>query len=262
MTPGGSHGEQYGNDANLNARIDLHRRFSTDPISWSRWVFAQMPMPEGARVLEVGAGTGVLWSDNRDRLPNGLRLTLSDASPGMLTAAKAQLAGMAGVEFTHTDAGHLPGADQSFDIVIANHVLYHVPDRQSAFSEVVRVLRPNGRFYAATNGAAHMRELDDLIGPKAAAVQLSATRFGLENGTEQLVPFFGSVYIVRQQNPLQVTDVSAVTAYVGSMMLGLSDKEMARIDDVVRRIIATEGAFQITRDSGIFLCAEPRRTAN
>jgi len=254
--------KQYGSDANLNARIDLHRRFSTSPISWNRWLFEQMPMPKSTRVLELGAGTGLLWIENRDRLPDGLQLILSDNSQGMLSAAKAQVAGLAGVEFRQIDAGHLPDVEQSFDVVIANHMLYHVSDRAAVFSQVVRVLRPNGRFYAATNGNAHMRELDDLIGPKAGAVQLSATLFGLENGCEQLAPFFGSIEMARHQNPLAVTDVSAVSAYVRSMMLELPGKEMARIEHSVRTIIATDGAFRISRDSGIFICAKPRRAAS
>jgi SAM-dependent methyltransferase len=253
--------EQYRNDANLTARINLHRRFSTSPISWNRWVFDQMRLPECARVLELGAGTGVLWSENLDRLPAGLELVASDSSEGMLRAAREQLDGMRGVEFRHMDAARIADRDRTFDAVIANHMLYHVPDRAAVFSEVVRVLRPSGRFYAATNGNAHMRELDDLIGPQAAAVKLSATQFGLDNGTEQLAPFFGAVELMRHHNPLSVTDASAVTAYVRSLWLDLRQSELDRIGEIVQRAIADAGAFRITRDSGIFLCADPRLPA-
>jgi ubiquinone/menaquinone biosynthesis C-methylase UbiE len=252
--------EQYRNDANLSARINLHRRFSTNPISWNRWVFDQMRLPDVARVLELGAGTGVLWSENRDRLPSGLDLVISDSSEGMLRAAREQLDGLPGVQLRQMDAAQIPAAIRTFDIVIANHMLYHVPDRAAVFSEVTRVLRPNGRFYAATNGATHMAELDDLIGKPEKRAMISTTQFSLENGAEQLAPFFGSVQLQRHQNPLAVTDTSAIVAYVRSLPWDLSARELGRIAEVVDGIIATNGAFRITRDSGMFLCADPRQS--
>jgi ubiquinone/menaquinone biosynthesis C-methylase UbiE len=253
--------EQYRNDANLTARINLHRRFSTSSISWNRWVFDQMRLPEDARVLELGAGTGVLWSENRDRLPAGLELVATDSSEGMLRAAREQLDGMRGVEFRHMDAARIADQDRTFDAVIANHMLYHVPDRAAVFSKVVRVLRPSGRFYAATNGTAHMQELDELIGKPEKRAMISTTQFSLENGAEQLAPFFGSVQLVRLQNPLAVTDTSAVLAYVKSLPWDLSERQLSRIGEVVDAMIATNGAFHVTRDSGMFLCADPRLPA-
>jgi SAM-dependent methyltransferase len=250
--------EQYRNDANLTARITLHQRFSTNPISWNRWVFDQMQLPAGVRVLELGAGTGVLWSENRDRLPAGLELVVTDSSEGMLRAARGQLDRVPGVEFRQMDADRIPDGEWTFDAVIANHMLYHVPDRAAVFSEVVRVLRPSGRLYAATNGASHIVELDELIGKPEQRAMISTWQFSLENGAEQLAPFFGSVQLARHQNPLAVTDTPALLAYVRSLPWDLSEDEMGRIAAVIDGTIATNGAFRITRDSGIFLCAEPR----
>jgi ubiquinone/menaquinone biosynthesis C-methylase UbiE len=249
---------QYRNDANLNARINLHRRFSTSPTSWNRWVFDQMRLADEANVLEIGAGTGLLWSENRDRLSAGLRLVVSDSSEGMLRAAREQLDGLPGLEFRQMDAARILDGDQTFDVVIANHMLYHVLDRTAVFSEVIRVLRADGRFYAATNGATHMKELDELIGKPEKRAMISTTQFNLENGTEQLAPFFGSVELVRHQNPLAVTDATAVVAYVRSLPWDLSEPELARIEAIVDGIIATKGAFRITRDSGMFICGDPR----
>jgi len=250
--------EQYRDDAKLNARINLNRRFSTNPVSWNRWVFDQMRLPAGARVLELGAGTGVLWSENRDRLPAGLELLVTDSSEGMLRAAREQLDGVPRVEFRQMDAARIPDGDRTFDVVIANHMLYHVQDRAAAFSEAVRVLSPNGRFYAATNGARHMEDLDDLIGKPEKRAMISTWQFSLENGAEQLSPFFGSVELTRHENPLAVTDTSALVAYIRSLPWDLSEHELGRIAEVIDRVIATNGAFRITRDSGMFLCGEPR----
>lgn len=250
--------DQYADDAKLNARINLHRRFSSSPVSWSRWVFDQMRLPGNASVLELGGGTGLLWTDNRDRLLEGLRLVFSDPSTGMLDSAKTNLAGIPGVEFRQAEAAQIPDDRGAFDVVIANHMLYEVPDRFATLSEVVRVLRPDGRFYAATNGANHMRELDELIGPAVKALETSTTRFSLENGKEQLAGFFRSIKLVRHDNWLAVTDAAAVIAYVRSLSLDLSERDYDRIARAVDGVIKREGVFWITRDSGIFVCAEPR----
>lgn len=209
-------------------------------------------------MLELGAGTGLLWSENRDRLPAGLELVISDSSEGMLRAAREHLDGLPGVEFRQMDAARIPDGDRTFDVVIANHMLYHVPDRAAVFSEVIRVLRRRGRLYAATNGAAHMEELDELIGKPEKRATIATTQFSLENGAEQLAPFFDEVHLARHENPLAVTDTSAVLAYVRSLPWDLTVRELARVDAIVDGIIAADGAFRITRDSGMFLCSDPR----
>jgi ubiquinone/menaquinone biosynthesis C-methylase UbiE len=82
---------QYRDASNLNARIALHERFSTNAYGWQRWVFDQLELPPDARVLELGCGTGKLWVENRDRTPEGWDVTLTDASPGMLREARRNL---------------------------------------------------------------------------------------------------------------------------------------------------------------------------
>ena len=53
----------------------------------------------------------------------------------------------------------LPYADESFDVVAALWMLYHVPDVDRALAEVRRVLRPGGLFVAVTNGDGHVADL-------------------------------------------------------------------------------------------------------
>jgi hypothetical protein len=52
--------EQYKTPANLTARADLHRRFSTNPYPWLRWVFDQLALEPRERVVEAGGGPGWL----------------------------------------------------------------------------------------------------------------------------------------------------------------------------------------------------------
>jgi len=61
--------------------------------------------------------------------------------------------------FAVVDAQAIPYPDAHFDAIIANHMLYHVPDRPKALAEIRRALKPGGHFYASTLGANHLREM-------------------------------------------------------------------------------------------------------
>ena len=126
-------------------------------------MFDQFQLPPNARILELGCGSGALWLRNLERIPAGWDITLSDFSAGMVEDARRKLEGSTHpFTFQQMDAQSIPLPDASVDAVIANHMLYHVPDRNKAFSEVRRVLKPTGTFYAATNGLHHLREISQL----------------------------------------------------------------------------------------------------
>src|SRR5258706_10720793 len=139
--------QQYRDASNLNARIQLHVRFSQNTYGWHRWVFDQLKASPQSRVLELGCGPGRLWSENAARIPPGWEITLSDFSPGMIAEAQRNLASAGhSFAFERVDAQSIPFADASFDMVIANHMLYHVPGRPEALAEIPRVLRSGWRF--------------------------------------------------------------------------------------------------------------------
>jgi SAM-dependent methyltransferase len=245
--------EQYRDDSNLNARADLHRRFSANPVGMHRWVFDQLVLPARACLLEVGCGPGMLWAENRERVPAGGRVVLSDFSPGMVVVARQRLGG-GQFEFEVADAEALPHPDRAFDAVIANHMLYHVPDRRRAIAELARVVRPGGVVCTTTNGRRHMSELD----PWTPGVESHAEAFGLENGAVQLRQAFAEVELRRYADHLEVTDPEAVLDYVRSMtMAGEADR--AGLRAAVVTAIQREGAFRIGKDVGLFLAQAPLR---
>ncbi|HUI25285.1 MAG TPA: class I SAM-dependent methyltransferase [Candidatus Kryptonia bacterium] len=149
----------------------------------------------------------------------------------------------------------IPYDDASFDFVIANHMLYHVPDRDRALGEIRRVLRPGGTLYAATNGHAHLRELDELAAGVGCDHEmiLSAVKFGLETGAAQLQRFFTYVQVSRYEDALVVTEPEPLMVYIASMSTAASfdDATLATLRAQIESVIATEGAFRITKDAGL-----------
>ena len=132
--------EQYKNGSNLDARMRLHRNFSTNEYGWHRWVFDQFSLPERCRILELGCGIGELWVENMTRIPEGWEIILTDFSAGMLKQAEERLSPHRHFQFEVVDAQAtpLPFESGSFDAVIANHMLYHLSDRRAALSDSTR----------------------------------------------------------------------------------------------------------------------------
>ena len=261
--------EQYQDASNLDARAALHRRFSLNEVNWNRWVFdyLRLPdrtLPDGARVLELGAGPARLWRENLDRLPQSWQVTLTDLSAGMIAEAQRYLKDVPNFTFAVADAQTLPFDDATFDAVVANHMLYHVPDLPRALSEVRRVLKPGGWLFAATNGKDHLRELDELSQDLTAdgvvypGLQNNhVTTFELETGVGYLEPYFSSVTLHRPPGDpdLLVTEAEPLIAYILSVTptdLKTDAKKMAALRKRVGQTLAETGEVRITRATGLF----------
>ncbi len=252
--------EEYRDDRRLRARAALHERFSTNPAGFHRWLFDQLDLPPAAAVLEIGCGPGALWSANAARLPAGGRTVLADFSPGMVEAARRRLPA-GGFLFEVADAEDLPHPARSFDVAVASHMLYHVPDRGRALRELARVLRPDGCLYAATNGEGHLAELRDLVGRwSPAPPPVLGAGFTLENGAPQLREAFAEVELRPYPDGLEVTDPEALLAYASSTRLW-GGVDAAGLRREAAAVIEREGVFRIRKATGLFVASSPRRRA-
>jgi SAM-dependent methyltransferase len=252
---------QYSTADRLQARIALHTRFGAQTESWQHWLFDRMDLPPTAVVLELGSGTGKLWLENAGRIPPTWRITLSDASEGMVREVRTELADVPhNFEFRQIDAREIPFEAASFDAVLAHHMLYHVPDRPRALREVQRVLRPGAALYAATNGLGHMSEIlvmmREVLGVNPAAWGLSPEEtFGLENGVTQLRDVFDEVRVEDRVGRLVVTEPEPYVAYVLSMRFGddLTDEQVQHLATWAEDRIARDGAIEITTHTGVLI---------
>ena len=254
--------DQYRDETNLNARIDLHRHFSTNPKGWMTWLFDQLHYDTTCRILELGCGTGTLWEKNLSRVPADWNIILSDISAGMVAKARETLEmHEPHFKFLVIDAQRLPFPSEHFDGVIANHVLFHMPDLEEALAEIRRVLREGGRFYASTIGPDHLRELHELLARFSGKNQFSKADnpsiFTLQNGAEQLSRFFSHVRVLIYDDSLQITEAQPLIAYVQSMMtensaIEAKDEKTKEFEQYVQVELARNKSICITKDQGLF----------
>jgi SAM-dependent methyltransferase len=253
---------QYSTSRNLAVRIDVHERFSTNPYRWMLWVFDHFDLPEPCRVLELGCGVGKLWVENAQRIRPTWEITVSDFSAAMLAKTEASLAEVPGVfDFQQVDVEHIPFGPQTFDAVIANHMLYYAHDIDRAIVEIARVLKPGGKLYASTNGMRHLKEIDDLIvgfrgGDRP--IESVISTFNLDTGQEILARHFARVHTDKQANALRISDPEALTSFCLSITRAAIPEQshLAFATYVAQHVQAQSGTLHIEKDAGLFVATK------
>jgi SAM-dependent methyltransferase len=252
--------EQYAKDANLATRIRTHELYTEPRLDFTAWVLDQIAWRGDERVLDVGCGAGGYVAAVLARTPH---YTAGDISIGMLRTISAPAR-------VNLDAQRLPLTGGTFDVLLANHMIYHLPDQDRAGADFARVLRPGGILIAATNSAHNMEELRDLV--RRAADRLRVVRpinpypalsFTVENGAELLRRHFEHVELRKLVSALVFPAVQPVLDYLATspeFYLGLLPEEMEAgrawqlLRELLEEKIAQQGTFRVNKLSGVFTC--------
>lgn len=253
---------QYGNSDNLDVRTYLHSKFSTNCYGWMRWLFDNMSFKNNCRVLELGCGNGALWSNNLYRVGEDWDIVITDFSSGMLEAAQKNINDLR-FKFVQVDAQTIPFEDAAFDVVIANHMLYHIPNRKKALAEIKRVLKKGGIFYASTLGINNMTEISTLVNQFNPRIEYPYTsdiiHFNLENGTDELSNYFEKVEIKRYEDSLYITEGEPLVKYIlslkefGNITSILVNDKVSEFSEYINEIIHNNQGVEVTKDAGLFI---------
>lgn len=249
---------QYQNSSNISARINLHEEFSKNKQGWFPWLFEQCDIKAGENILELGCGDASLWRMNRHRIFNDINVILSDISDGMIRDVRRSMKD-AGNSFSFEvmDAHHINAPDESFNLVIANHVLFYCEDLKKVFEEIKRVLKPGGRIICSTYGSGHMKEISMLVKDFDSRIVLSADRlyekFGKQNGGILLCEYFDDVLWSEYEDSLEVTKPEALISYVLSCHGNQNRFIVDRYSDFVAFVKKkTKDGFTVTKEAGVF----------
>lgn len=250
--------EQYKNSNNLNVRISLHDQFSMNKTGWFNWLFKQIDFSKVNRLLEIGCGNGKLWENRNIDLRNR-EIFLSDISEGMVHEVRKKL----GKDYNCivADCQAIPFKDNYFDTIIANHVMFYIQNLSVGLSEISRVLRNGGVLYCSTYGKNHMKEITELVQSFDSRVELSQNRlyelFGLENGRDILYSYFSKVELKNYEDVLIVTDAQPLVDYIMSCHGNQNEilgPRLAEFKHYIEVKLEENGAIQITKDAGLFIC--------
>lgn len=250
--------EQYKNAKNLNDRISLHEKYSTNKQGWFNWLFNQIDFSRVNRLLELGCGNGKLWQENRIDLRNR-EIFLSDISEGMVEEVRNKL----GSDFNCivADAEKIPFKDEYFDSIIANHVLFYLNDLNLGLKEISRVLKPDGILYCSTYGKNHMKEITEIVQNFDSSINLSNHSlydiFGLENGESILKEYFYNVQRMDYQDSLEITESKPLIDYIMSCHGNQNEilgPKLNEFKEYIEELLKNNGKIVVTKQAGLFAC--------
>lgn len=246
--------EQYRSAEKLNTRISIHEKYSRNKQGFVNWILSHYKIEKGMSVLELGCGTGNIWLGKNDLIAKCSKLILSDFSEGMLKQAKETLKNQKGIEFRIIDIQNIPFEAKSFDIVIANMMLYHVPDIQKGLSEVRRVLKGNGTFYCATYGENGMMKYIASLFKNYGINDRPNHSFTLQNGPKQLSNFFSEIQRLNYEDSLEVTNLDDIADYIYSLagMAELRKLPRENLLSVLKEKVSN-GILHIPKEYGMFI---------
>lgn len=251
--------EQYKNAKNLNDRIRLHEKYSTNKQGWFNWLFEKIDFSNVNRLLELGCGNGKLWQENKIDLRNR-EVFLSDISEGMVEEVRNKL----GSDFNCilADAEKIPFKDAYFDSIIANHVLFYLNDLNLGLKEISRVLKSDGILYCSTYGKEHMKEITEIVQGFDSRINLSNHKlyeiFGLENGEQILSKYFKNIQRFDYKDTLEITESKPLVDYIMSCHGNQNEilgPRLVEFKEYIDRLLKQDGKIVVTKQAGLFICS-------
>jgi SAM-dependent methyltransferase len=266
--------QAFATDAGVVLRKQMHDLYSNPPLDLPKWVLDRIAWTGQEQVLDIGSGPGVYYEEIAQRIaPEGY--IGGDLSLGMLKAFHEHL-GFAKPKLGLMDIESLPFAAQSFDVILANHVLEYAPNAQKAVMELHRILRrPKGLLVIATSSEYTMPEFHTLMqrairllrrgmGDDGGELSMSYS-FTLEQGTSLLSRHFPCVARYDIPNAFIFHDAQPVNDYVESCRPFYEpklpnnvkwDDFMTIMSDQVRRLVDHFGELVVTKLTGVIIATD------
>ena len=240
----------------LSTRVNLHEKYSINKYGWKNWVFDQYKMRKDIKIIEFGCGTGIAWTGKNEQIPEGVSIMLTDISPLMIKKTKANLSSSKNFTFQAMDIQNIQSTDRYYDIVIANHLLYHVPNIEKALREISRVIKDDGIFYSTTIGNDHLYELENIYRVFEGRDKFSYSSnlsFTLNNGEEILKKYFNKIDLKIYEDYFEITNTNDLMDYIVSYN-NISKETYDEILEYLDKIILDEKIIRIKKNSGMFIC--------
>lgn len=257
--------DQYGTSAKLRIRQEAHERYSERPNDFFAWALAFLELQSGLLVADIGCGPGAYHAQV---VATGCTVIGIDASFGMVADVRRQAADLRlSVWPVQASAERLPLADNSVDRLMANHMLYHVPEQEAALAEMRRVLKPRGRVMLATNAA----DANDVFHhAHAAAAQAlgyvptprMTSRFHLGH-LEVVQRFFPGAEVHVRDDAFRFPTLDAALRYYASGNIDAIENPPADgshaarllplVADTLRAQVGDDGRLRVPKDAGCFV---------
>lgn len=248
--------QNYKTEKHLVQRASLHEKYSTNKVGFGNWIVSNFQIKPQIKILELGCGNGSLWKQHLDLLTNS-KLVLSDFSYGMIDATQKNIGNLHNITYKVIDIQDIPFEDRSFDVIIANSMLYYIPDIHKGLSEVRRVLKEDGIFYCSTYGEYGHTEYIASTLKVFGVTDIVNKAFTLQNGMNILQEHFSNIIRIDYEDSLAITNVDDLLEYIYSCVSMTNVTNIAYKD--MKSLLQSKmvnGVLMIPKEYGMFVCKE------
>jgi ubiquinone/menaquinone biosynthesis C-methylase UbiE len=256
---------QYADPGNLSTQVGVYDFLVPDqdiePRTLEEWILDHHHWVGTEAVLDVGRGAGAYEPALRHRAGQAIGL---DLSAGMLARTSTRRL----TPLVIGDAQSLPVGDDTVDVVLAAHMLYHVPDIGRALRELRRALRPEGTALLVANGNEDKQEIRALWQEAASAVAGSSfslpawtRRFSIETSLDLVEQTFPNLAVDALTGWFRFPTPDPPIAWVNSLRAGTEeeidtptwDAVVAELRTRIERQIERHGHFTARKSSGVIV---------
>lgn len=251
--------KQYEDDKKFKKRQNFHDKYSTNKYGFRNWMFDKYKIFDGCKVLELGCGNGIMWDEKYNELPANVKIILSDFSEGMCKIVREKHKEHKNIQVKQIDIQDIPYENNTFDIVIANHMLYHVPNVDKAIEEVYRVLKKDGIFYASTLGTngfqkylnQRFREFDSSMD----YFNIENWSFTLKNGREVLSKQFKNIEMYEYEDSIEIDNENELIEWIFTsvVMQNLDKNQFKGLNRHFAKYKDDRGILHIPKQIGCFI---------
>jgi SAM-dependent methyltransferase len=259
----------YKNTDAWRVRNQTHETYTEPKLNFVDWVMNRIKLRGDERILDVGCGPGRYYNYLLEKHPDVSYIGL-DFSGGMMEGHKAN------DRLVRAPMHEIPFPDDSFDIVMANHVMYLAPDVDAVLQETKRVLKPGGLFITSTNSVTTMPQFRELfrraillVSPPGMSREVKVPiglhqRFALENGARMLARHYYAVVRYDMPSAFIFDEVDPIMDYLEStratrepqLPTSVSwDQVMLIMREQLSNLIATLDKLVVDKLSGVLVAS-------
>ncbi|WP_459500089.1 class I SAM-dependent methyltransferase [Bacillus sp. C1] len=248
---------QYAVSNHLQTRINTHKKYEEQRVDLDEIVIDHLQLQGTEKVLEVGCANGKFLALLQKKGHKG-PLTGLDQSTTMLREATMNGAQQhVNIEWKLGDATKLPFPADSYDWIIARHMLYHMTDVEKNIQGFHKVISPEGRFLATTNSKISLPRMDEICNKMLVAFDLpekslSASPFCLENGKQLLQSVFQTVEETVIHNALLFRHATPIVSYISSMFPSLNIPDDVHLHSEMKEWLTTEIENELFLHDGVW----------
>ena len=264
----------YNDSHDLEIRINTHKKFSESKLNWDEWVINLLPEKNFQRILDLGCGNGrFIFSLLKRNIGNSfLGIDISESN---IQSANSELSKIidADVSFISGDVETIEKKLSNYDLIMCNHMLWHIKNISGFLTKIKSKLEPEGIFLATTNAPDYMMRMYDLYLNLAKILDFPENilnqnfrneSFSLDNGDAILSNHFNKVkkYFLKDKliflNPEPfikyfLTFLKAQMKIYNEIKEELWVRLINQMTEFVISEIQSKGKFEIEKISGVFL---------